>query len=100
MFPKSVYRRQNRPGSGPAPYIFMIITTEGYLSVQKIMRRPMKHDRHYRWVKSRTSIYTDGKLANYAKKNDEGYFQIFVTFGKMRIFECGFRQYVSNLYGK
>ena len=51
-------------------------------------------------VTARTSIYTDGKLANYAKKNDEGYFQIFITFGKMHIFECGFRQYVSNLYCK
>ena len=48
-----------------------------------------------------TDFYIHGReTGKLRKKNDEGYFQIFITFGKMRIFECGFRQYVSNLYGK
>ena len=48
-----------------------------------------------------TDFYIHGReTGKLGKKNDEGYFQIFITFRKMRIFECGFRQYVSNLYGK
>ena len=45
-------------------------------------------------------LYTRTGNWQITQKNDEGYFRIFITFGKMRTFECGFRQYVSNLYGK